>query len=87
MQGPNIFYLGVALIRHDKSMIRPLLKYCDVTFDSCTLHESEQLDKIQREVSLLCTGAFRITSNEILFKTLGGSNYQIENGSHAYFIL
>ena len=48
MKGKNIFYEGVALIRHDKGMIRPVLKYRDVTFDSCTMHESDQLDKIQR---------------------------------------
>ena len=51
-------------------MIRPLLDYCDVIYDSCTMYESERLDKLQRKASLLCTGAFRITSNE---KELGWS--------------
>ena len=54
-----------------KSMILPLLDYCDVIYDSCTMYESEQLDKLQRKASLLCTGAFRITSNEELSKGLG----------------
>ena len=54
-----------------KSMILPLLDYCDVIYDSCTMYESEQLDKLQRKASLLCTGAFRITSNEKLLKELG----------------
>ena len=49
-----------------KSMILPLLDYCDVIYDSCTMYESEQLNKLQRKASLLCTGAFRITSSEEL---------------------
>ena len=45
-----------------KSLIHPLLDYCDVNYDSCTIYESELLDKFQRKASLLCIGAFRITS-------------------------
>ena len=54
-----------------KSMILPLLEYCESIYDSCTMYESEQLDKLQRKDSLLCTGAFRITNNEKLLKELG----------------
>ena len=54
-----------------QSMILTLIDYCDVIYDSCTMYESEQLDKLQRKASLLCTGAFRITSNEKLLKELG----------------
>ena len=49
-------------------MIRPLLDYCDVIYDSCTMYESERLDKLQKKASVLCTGAFRITSNEKVLK-------------------
>ena len=59
-----------------KSMIRPLLDYCGV-YDSCTMYESERLDKLQRKASLLCTGAFRTTSNEKVLKELGWSNRRI----------
>ena len=51
-----------------KSMTGPLLDYCDVIYDSCTMYESEQLDKIQTKASLLCTGALKITSNEKVLK-------------------
>ena len=47
-----------------KSVILALFDYCDVIYDSCTMYESEQLDKLQRKASLLCTGAFRITCNK-----------------------
>ena len=64
----NELALRSCLDRLYKSMILPLLDYCDAIYDSCTMYESEQLDKLQRKVSLLCTGAFRITSNEKLLK-------------------
>ena len=71
-----------------KSKIRPLLDYCDVIYDSCTMYESEQLDKLQRKASLLCTGAFRITSNEKVLIELGWS--KLETGEQItglfYFI-
>ena len=65
-----------------KSMILALLDYCDVIYDSCTMYESEQLDKLQRKASLLCTGAFRITSNEKLLKELGWPKLKNRRTSH-----
>ena len=65
-----------------KSMILPLLDYCDVIYDSFTMYENEQLDKLQRKASLLCTGAFRITSNEKLLKELGWPKLKNRRASH-----
>ena len=59
-----------------------LLEYCDVIYDSCTMYESEKLDKLQRKASLLCTGAFRITSNEKLLKELGWPKLTNRRTSH-----
>ena len=71
-----------------KSMIRPLLDYCDVIYDSSTMYESERLDKLQRKSSLLCTGAFRITSNEKSIKRIRVVKVgKQENISQACFIL
>ena len=63
-------------------MIRPLLDYCDVIYDSCTMYESERLDKLQRKPSLLCTGAFRITGNEKVLKELGWSKLANRRTNH-----
>ena len=46
------------------------------------MYESEQLDKLQRKASLLCTGAFRITSNEKLLKELGWPKLTNRRTSH-----
>ena len=70
-----------------KSMILPLLDYCDIIYDSCTMYKSEQLDKLQRKASLSCTGAFRINSDEKLLKQLGcnlphnSNNYQFRRNN------
>ena len=61
-----------------KNRIRPLLDYCDVIYDSCTMNESEPLDKLQRK----CTGAFRITSNEKVLKELGWSKLANRRTNH-----
>ena len=61
----------------DKIIIRPLRNYCDVIYASCTIYESERLDKIQRKASFLCTGAFRITTNEKVLEELGWSKLAI----------
>ena len=65
-----------------KSMILPVFDYCDVIYDSCTMYGSEQLDKLQRKASLLCTGAFRITCNEKLLKELGWPKLTNRRTSH-----
>ena len=65
-----------------KSMIRPLLDYCDVIYDSCTMYESERLDKLQRKASILCTGAFRMTSNEKILQELGWSKLANRRTNH-----
>ena len=70
-----------------KSMIRPLLDYCDVIYDSCTMYESQRLDKLQRKASLLCTGAFRITSNEKVLKELGWSKLANRRTNHRLVLL
>ena len=46
------------------------------------MYESEQLDKLQRKASLLCTGAFRITSNEKLLKELEWPKIKNRRTSH-----
>lgn len=38
-----------------KSMLCPLLDYCDAFYDSCTMYLSKQFNKLQRKASLLCT--------------------------------
>ena len=54
-----------------KTTIRPVLDYGDIIYDPCLKSESEAIEKFQRKAALVCTGAFRITSNERLLNELG----------------
>ena len=54
-----------------KTTIRPVLDYGDIMYDPCLKSESEAIEKFQRKAALVCTGAFRITSNERLLNELG----------------
>ena len=63
-------------------MIRPVLDYGDVIYNSCLKSESEALENFQRKCALVCTGAFRITSHEKLLKELGWSKLESRRSMH-----
>ena len=54
-----------------KTTIRPVLDYGDIIYDPCLKSESDVIEKFQRKAALVCSGAFRITSNERLLNELG----------------
>ena len=54
-----------------KTTIRPVLDYSDIIYDACLKSESDAIEKCQRKAALICTGAFRHTSNERLLNELG----------------
>ena len=54
-----------------KTTIRPVLDYGDIIYDAYLKPESGAIEKCQRKAALICTGAFRHTSNERLLNELG----------------
>ena len=54
-----------------KTTICPVLDYGDIIYDACLKSESDAIVKCQRKAALICTGAFRQTSNERLLNELG----------------
>ena len=55
--------------------IRPILEYADVTWDNCTQHQKDELDKIQNEAARIVTGTTKLVSirelnNETKWETL-----------------
>ena len=48
------------------SFIRPLPEYADVVWNNCTQYESNELDKIQNEVTRIVTGATKLASIDSL---------------------
>ena len=53
------------------SFIRPILEYGGVVFDNCTAFESNSLELVQRRAAVLCTGAFRRSSTNLLLNEVG----------------
>ena len=48
------------------SFIRPILEYSDVLFDNCTVHETNELEKVQYEAARIVTGTNKLISIEKL---------------------
>ena len=65
-----------------KTIIRPVLDYGDIIYDSCLKSESELLEKFQRKCALVCSGAFEITSNEKLLEKIGWSKLESRRPMH-----
>ena len=65
-----------------KTIIRSVLDYGDIIYDSCLKAESETLEKFQRKCALVCTGAFRITSQEKILQEIGWSKLESRRSIH-----
>ena len=65
-----------------KSMILPLLEYCDVIYDNCTVRESIALDRVQRGAALVCTGAYKHTRSDLLLSELGWQTLKERRNFH-----
>ena len=51
-------------------MIRPILEFGDVIYDSCSLATGQAIESIQRQAALICTGGYRHTSYSSLLSEL-----------------
>ena len=65
-----------------KTTIRPVLDYGDIIYDACLKSESDAIEKCQRKAALICTGAFRHTSNERLLNELGWERMESRRTIH-----
>ena len=55
----------------NKTTSCPVFDLGDIIYDACLKSESDAIEICQRKASLICTGAFRHTSNERLLSELG----------------
>ena len=65
-----------------KTTIRPVLDYDDIIYYPCLKSESDAIEKFQRKAALVCSGAFRITSNERLLNELGWGKMETRKTVH-----
>lgn len=64
------------------NMVLPIIEYCDIIYDNCTIRDSLALENIQRRAALMCTGAYRHTSNDSLLAELGWQPLRIRRQIH-----
>lgn len=71
-----------SLISLFKNMVLPIIEYCDIIYDNCSVKSALDLENVQRRASLICTGAYRHTSNDSLLAELGWQPLRIRRQSH-----
>ncbi len=54
-----------------RCMVLPVLEYGNIIYDNCSLRKSLDLENVQRRAALVCTGAYRHTSNDALLAEFG----------------
>ena len=70
-----------------KTLVRPIIEYCNVIYDNCTMNESMELEKVQRCAALVCTGAYRHTKTELLLAELGWQPLTVRHKNHKLILL
>ncbi len=63
-------------------MVLPIIEYGDVIYDNCTVRNALDLENVQRRAALVCTGAYRHTSNDALLAELGWQPLRIRRHIH-----
>lgn len=65
-----------------QTMVLLILEYCDVIYNSCTIRDALALEQLQRRAALVCTGAYRHTSNDSLLAELGWQPLRVRRNVH-----
>ena len=64
------------------SMVRPVLEYGNVIYDSMSLSFDELLEKTQRRAAIICTGAYRHTETQTLLQEVGWPTLSMRRQQH-----
>ena len=70
-----------------KTLVRPIIEYCNVIYDNCTMNESMELEKVQRCAAFVCTWAYRHTKTELLLAELGWQPLTVRCKNHKLILL
>ena len=70
-----------------KSYVRPIIEYGNVVYDGSPELYLKELEKIQRDAALICTGAYRHTSHDKLLKELGWEPLSLRRKHHRLSIM
>ena len=70
-----------------KTMILPIIEYCDIIYDNCTVREALALENVQRRAALVCTGAYKHTNTDCLLAELDWLPLRVRRTSHKLCML
>jgi hypothetical protein len=65
-----------------KSMVRPILEYCDTIYDGSTDTTLKRLESTQRQAALTCTNAYKHTHHETLLEELSWAPLSLRRKHH-----
>ena len=68
-------------------MIRPIIEYGDVVYDNVSAGQAHELELLQRQAALCCTGGYRHTKYDALLTELGWMSLSIRRKCHRLIIL
>ncbi len=87
MNGAKLLLPRRSLCSLYKTMVLPIIEYCDVIYDNCTISNALALENTQRRAALICTGAYRHTSNDSLLAELGWQPLRIRRQTHKLLLM
>ena len=70
-----------------KSMLLPVIEYCDIIFDNCTIRAALALENVERRAALACTGAYKHISNDRLLLELNSIPLRQRRTNHKLVML
>ena len=64
------------------TMVRPVMEYGDVIYDSMSLSLGQSLEKLQRKAAIICTGAYKHTETQTLLQEIGWPSLSSRREQH-----
>ena len=64
------------------TMVRPVIEYGDVIYDSMSLSLGQSLEKLQRRAAIICSGAYRHTETQTLLQEVGWPSLSSRREQH-----
>ena len=64
------------------TMVRPVVEYGNVLYDSMSLSLGQSLEKLQRRAAIICTGAYKHTETQTLLQEVGWPSLSSRREQH-----
>ena len=69
------------------TMVRPVVEYGNVLYNSMSLSLGQSLEKLQRRAAIICTGAYKHTETQTLLQEVGWPSLSSRREQHKQILL